>query len=341
MKSKIEEKLKEEKIKTPTLYEKIKNTFNMEVEELICTLSDKNKFKEKFLISHYKMYNLLKTINNEINELRQKELSEIEIKESVEKLTQKKIELAESRIEIYFCNAMGKGHNFIKFCADTVMSFGLIHTGLLIDDICIQWGRGVLGDSLVHPSKTVMYDDYIFAIELENKQIWDLIKETFDNINEYINGKKNYEEMGTLKAFKIADSQLDAIAETCVYYNINKKYSLVFENCQHFVNNILKKLNLKIIKNGEVGKVLKITQDEGDIIDFIYKDNKFNTRNELDNYVSKCNFNQLPNDHKRLLFCYRNVFEYYSKYKNDDKYKTTEQAKELWRSLSYNEKFNK
>jgi hypothetical protein len=145
--------------------------------------------------------------------------------------------------------------------------------------------------------------------------------------------------MGTIKAFKIADNQLDSIAESCVYFNINKTYNLVLENCQSFVKNVLNKLKLKIIKDGEVGRILKIAQNEGDIIDFVYKDTVFKTRKELDNYILNCNFKQLPNDHRRLLFCYRNVFEYYSRYKNEDKYKTTEKAKEFWRSLSYSEKF--
>ena len=336
---KIQEKLNKEKIKNSHLYEEIKETFGMEINEFIYALGDKKIFKEKFLISHYKMYNLLQSINTEIDELRKRDLTEIEVQDAVKKLYQKKLELSESRIEIFFCNAMDKGHEFIKFCAETVMTFGLIHTGILIDDVVIQWGRGMLGDSLIHPAKTVKYNDYIYAIELENREIWDLIKETFNNITDYIKGTKKYEEMGTLKAFKIADSQLDSIAESCVYYNINKNYSLVFENCQHFVKNILNKIKLRIIKDGEVGRILKIAQDKGDIIDFVYKDKKFNSRNELDDYILKCNFKQLPNDHRRLLFCYRNVFEYYSRYRKEDKYKTTEKAKDFWKSLSYTEKF--
>lgn len=338
-KSKIVEKLNKEKMKNPILFNQIKVTFGMDIDEFVYALGDKKTFKEQFLISHYKMYNILKSINKEIYELRQKELTEKEIQDAINNLSQKKLELSESRIEIYFCNAMEKGHDFLKFCADTIMTFGLVHTGLLIDDVVIQWGRGMLGDSLIHPAKNAKYNDYIYAIELENKKIWDLIKETYNNIEDYITGKRNYEEMGTIKAFIIADNQLDSIAESCVYFNINKTYSLYFDNCQHFIKNVLQKLNLKIIKDGEVGRILKIAQDKGDIIDFVYKDIVFRTRNELDNYILKCNFKKLPNDHRRLLFCYRNVFEYYSRFRKEDKYKTTEKAKEFWRSLSYSEKF--
>lgn len=336
-KSKIREKLNKEKIKD--LNQKIKDTFNMDVEDFILALADKNTFKEKFLIPHYKMYNLLQKLNTEIKELSKKELSENEIQSAINNLSQIKLELAESRIELYFCNAMEQGHNFIKFCADTAMTYGLTHTGLLIDDVVIQWGRGILGDSICHPAKTAKYNDYIYAIELENKEIWNFIKETFDNIYDYINGKKNLEEMGTIKAFQIADSQLDIIAETVVYYNVEKTYNIVFENCQHFVKKIIKKMNLKIDTYGEVGKILKIAEDKGDIIDFVYDNKIFKTRKELDDFIIKCNFKELPNDHRRLLFCYKNVFDYYSRYRKDEKYKTTEDAKIFWRKLSYNEKF--
>ena len=100
-------------------------------------------------------------------------------------------------------------------------------------------------------------------------------------------------------------------------------------------------MNLKLDTNGEVGRILKIAEDKGNIIDFVYYDKKFNTRKELDDFIIKCNFKELPNDHRRLLFCYKNVFEYYSRYRKDEKYKTTEEAKNFWRKLSCNEKFEK
>ena len=81
-------------------------------------------------------------------------------------------------------------------------------------------------------------------------------------------------------------------------------------------------------------------EDKGDIIDFIFNGTKFNNRKELDEFVLQIDFNILPIDQKRVLFCYRNVFEYYSRNKPDDeKYKTSEYAKEYWNELSLSEKF--
>lgn len=163
-------------------------------------------------------------------------------------------------------------------------------------------GEGEIPESIVNPSKTVIYNDYIYAIELENKQIWNLIKETFNNLPDYITGRIKFEEMGTIKAFEIADSQLDIIDEICTEYNVEKTYNIDFENCQHFVKKIMKKLNLNAFNEGEVRRVLKIAKDKGDIIDFVYKNKIFNNRKELDDYIINCNFNSLPYDIEDYYF---------------------------------------
>lgn len=220
------------------------------------------------------------------------------------------------------------------------MPYGLTHTGILVDDLCIQWGRGILGKSLVNPSKDVIYNDFIFTMEIENKEIWNLIKETYKNISDYITGKKIYENMGTLKAFKITYEQLEYIASICIDYNKNKKYNIVFENCQKFVTRILDKLKLKVNKGGEVGKVFKTVENKCHIIDFIFKGRRFTTRRSLDEFILQIDFEKLPSDKRKLLFYFRNTFEYYLRNKpNEEKYKTSDLAKEYWNELSNMEKF--
>jgi hypothetical protein len=337
---KIREKIKEEMKETPDLAQKIKEFHNMELEDFMFVLGDRDAFKQKFLIPHYKMYNLLKEINQKVQELRKNKLSEENLKKELDYFNEKQLELAESKLEIFFCNAVSGDPKLLKFIANMAMPFGLTHAGILVDDLCINWGRGLLGKSLIHPWINCKYNDYIYAIELDNKEIWELIKKTFDNITDYITGKKIYEEMGTLKAFRIVNSQLDAIAETCVDYNINRKYHLATENCQGFVTTILNKIKLKPNKKGEVGRVLKIVEDKGDIIDFTYDGKKFNNRKELDEYVLQIDFDKLPYDHRMVLFCYRNVFEYYLRNNPDDKkYISSDYAKEYWKELSFNKKF--
>ena len=336
----IRDKLQEEVNANGNLYKEIKYTHGLDIEDFIQVLGNKESFKQKYLVPHYKMYNILKEFNNKISELRNQKLSEKELKDNLEYFEQKKLELAESKIEIYFCNAVSGDKKALKFLANIAMPFGLLHTGFLIDDIVVQWGRGLLGESLVEIRNNVKYKDYIFAIELKNEQIWSLIKETYNNLEDYIIGKKSYENMGTIKAYEIANTQLDQIAETCIEFNKNKKYHLVFENCQHFVSNILDKIKLKVYREGEVENVLKKANEVGDPFDFNFGGKVFKTRKDLDNFAMEINFEQLPYDNRMVLFYYRNVFDYYGRvYPNDEKYKTEDYAKEYWNELLKKEKF--
>ena len=115
------------------------------------------------------MYNLLEILNQEIFNLRKKQLSEEELQLAINELEDIKTELANSRIEIYFCNVLN--NQALKPLANAVMPYGLIHVGIKIDDLCIQWGRSIIGKSLVIPWGDVIHNDYIFAIELENREI--------------------------------------------------------------------------------------------------------------------------------------------------------------------------
>ena len=251
-----------------------------------------------------------------------------------------KTELANSRIEIYFCNVLD--NEALKKLANVVMPYGLIHVGIKIDDLCIQWGRSIIGKSLVIPWGDVIYNDYIFAIELENQEIWNLIKETFKNLKDYITNKKDYNQMGTVKAFQIADNQLKSIAEVSIKYNVKKDYNIVLKNCQHFANKIIKKLGFKVDQGGEVGEVLKMAMDKLNKFDFSFKGKDFKKREDLDKYIKINDFRQFSREERRVLFSYRNVFEYYRRNKpNDEKYKTEDFAQEYWNELLKKEKFGK
>ena len=236
------------------------------------------------------------------------------------------------------CNVLN--NEALKPLANAVMPYGLLHVGIRIDDLCIQWGRSILGKSLVIPWGNVIYNDYIFAIELENQPIWNLIKETFANLKDYITNKKDYNDMGTIKAFKIADSQLKSIANVAIKYNVDKDYNLVLKNCQHFANKVIKKLNLTVIQDGEIGKVLKKVKDTLNPFDFDFKGHVFKCREDLDNYVLINDFSKFTKDERRVLFCFRNVFEFYANCKPDEKkYKSSEYAQAYWNELAEIEKF--
>ena len=217
-------------------------------------------------------------------------------------------QMANSKMELFFCNA-SNNRKLIPF-ANMFMTYGLIHVGIMIDEIMVNWGRSVLGNSFVIPWHDVFYDDYIFAIELINEDVVNLIKETFDNLKDYLTNKRDIKYIGTKKALVIIDRQLNAIAEESVRYIIDKNYSLVFQNCQNFINNITKKMGINVDTSGEVGKMLNIVKDKLNKFDFNFKETIFKKREDLDNYISNNNFMKFSKDERRLLLCFRNVYDY-------------------------------
>ena len=337
--STFNQKCLDDKVNFDNEYPKIiKKCKEMKKEEYILAFQDVNTFKEQFLVPHYRLRKLLEIFNKEVESIRKQKLNGMLLKQKMKELKKLRRQMANSKIEIFFCNA--SDNEKLKPFANVLMTYGLIHTGIMIDDISIQWGRSVLGNSLIIPSNDVLYDDYIFAIEIENKEIWNLIKETYYNLPDYLTGFLDFENIGTKKAFEIADRQLTIIAEESVKYNTEKTYHLVFKNCQHFVNNLLNKLNLTVDASGEVGKVLKIAKDKLNKFDFSFKGKEFKKREDLDKYISINNFSQFSKNERRILFCYRNVFDYWARvFPNDDKYKSQEIALELWQDLAEREKF--
>lgn len=76
-------------------------------------------------------------------------------------------------------------------------------------------------------------------------------------------------------------------------------------------------------------------------VDFYFKGRTFNARKELDDYVKSINFSGLCKDDKKLLMCYKNTFDiYYRNDKNNERYKTTEEARKMWSELISKERFN-
>ena len=319
-------------------FQKINQFSRLNKNDYIFAMQDVNTFKEKFLIPNYKMHNLLSLLNQKIFYLKQRNLSFWEIQSSIKELEKIKTELANSRIELYFCNVCDN-RNLIIF-ANAAMPYGLLHVGILLDEVCIQWGRSVIGKSVVNPSADTIFCDYIFAIELENQQIWNLIKETFNHLEDYITNKRDYNQMGTNIAFDISDKQLNIIATESVKYNVEKDYNLVLENCQHFANNLIKKLGFIVNKSGEIGKVLEKAKDKLNPFTFEFKGIAFETRKDLDDFILIKEFNDFSLEEKKLLLCYRNVFDYYERFRpNEKKYQSSEIAKAYWNEFAEKVKF--
>ena len=139
--------------------------------------------------------------------------------------------------------------------------------------------------------------------------------------------------MGIVKAFNIV--------ENAVKYNVEKDYNLIFKNCQHFVQSTIQQFKLNINLNREVGKMLEMAKDKLNKFTFSFKGNKFYTRKYLDIFVLIHDFEKFSKEERRLLFCFRNVFDYYARFEpNEEKYKTCEIAEAYWNDLAEKEKFS-
>lgn len=74
------EKCEKENVNFDQKFPQIKAYNGLDKDEYIFTLQDEAAFREKFLVPHYKMRNLLEILNETIKTLRQKQLTEKELK---------------------------------------------------------------------------------------------------------------------------------------------------------------------------------------------------------------------------------------------------------------------
>jgi hypothetical protein len=100
-------------------------------------------------------------------------------------------------------------------------------------------------------------------------------------------------------------------------------------------------LGLKVDTSGEVGKVLKKTKEKLNPFDFTFRGKEIKNRKDLDEYVLISDFSQFSKEERRVLFCYRNVYDFYARFKpNEDKYKSSQEALTFWNELAEKEKFD-
>lgn len=216
-----------------------------------------------------------------------------------------------------------------------------MHSALSLDGTIIEWGRGPCGDSLVCPTMDI--NRFLFAFEVrarEDKGFFEslasMIKGAITAVLDFFSGGA----FGRWSVGRANDKKLDKIAKICTMYNKMKFYSPFNNNCQHFVNQILKAIESDFVSEGEFRHIIKTLEHDGKV-DFYFRGKSFNSRKDLDDYVKSISFNSLCKDDKKLLMCYKNTFDIYHRNdKDNERYKTTEEAKKMWNDLISKEKFN-
>ena len=122
-------------------------------------------------------------------------------------------------------------------------------------------------------------------------------------------------------------------------FNRSRYYNPVTLNCQHFVEGILKQIESDFNSDGNLFYIIDKLKREGKV-DFYFNGHEFRTRKELDDFAKTINFSGLCQNDKKLLICYKNTFDVYlMNDKNNEKYKTTDEAQNYWNQLIRKENF--
>ena len=212
-----------------------------------------------------------------------------------------------------------------------------MHAALKLNDIIIEWGCGLCGDSLILPFPDL--DSIILSINLEDK----IMKEQTSFMSRLWEFIKNFEFIKALKFIfsrdfmlkTLADDELDLISEVCVYYNKNYDYNPYNRNCQIFVDDLLQKINITTDFDGELGKIIEKLKGGQKEVKMEFEGKEFHTRKELDDFVKGKDFSKLPKNDRKLLFSYEGMFNGFHRADKENKdYQSTEEMKQYWNKLT-------
>ncbi|CAG8746967.1 15334_t:CDS:1, partial [Racocetra fulgida] len=221
-------------------------------------------------------------------------------------------------------------------------NYGGFHVGLEIDGIVVEWGYGLAGPSIVYPkpdlrkmlaymrlnyekiekldsgfklSKVLLPIGVVAGVGLEVigvmgaaigakiaiAAVIGVIIHLLIMITLYCSYKPIY-YLG-----EITKNRLHLIAEKCVQYNQTHHYSLLL-SCQHFVDDILRSIDIKFKPEGEFLEFMNRIRYHGDG-SFQFKGFKFESRKDFDSYVD-AHWDSIKNEwDKKLLICHSDVME--------------------------------
>lgn len=244
----IKDKLKKEMEKNPKLKTQIEQKYDISFEEFSVALGDPELFKKVFLLPKYRPEKIMREINEELQQIKEFEdmgcpLTENEIRETINRINDRKSKLSEYKFELILteCQASDINNILFKTFVNSHFEFGALHSALSLDGTIIEWGRGPCGDSLVCPTMDI--NRFLFAFEVrarEDKGFFDklgkMIKGAITMVLDFFSGGA----FGRWSVGRANDKKLDKIAKLCTMYNKIKFYNPLVNNCQHFVNLILK-----------------------------------------------------------------------------------------------------
>ena len=341
-------KLRKELDKDSNLERQIKEKYGLSIDEFAVVLGDEELFKKTFLLPNYQPHKILEEVEKELEQVKMFNdvgcpMTETELKEAINRINDRKSKLSEHKFELILteCEASKINNILFKSFVNSYYEFGVLHSALSLDGTIIEWGRGPCGDSLVCPTMDI--SQFLFAFEVKAREdesfftmIGNKIKDAITSILDFFSGGA----FGRWSVGRANEKKLDQIAKICVMFNRCRYYNPVNLNCQHFVKAILKAIDSDFSSDGEFRNIINMLEREGKV-NFIFRGRNFSTRKELDDYVKSINFSSLCQNDKKLLLSYKNTFDkYLITDKNNEKYKTTDEARKFWNELIRKENFN-
>lgn len=176
-------------------------------------------------------------------------------------------------------------------------AFGPLHAGLVVGNISIDWNDKSLVIPLPAPDIPGQFQAHV-----DDEGAWDQRRGELVNFMSIANRKN----MGTPHKLEIIyksraekEKLLEDLVDVIVNYNKSKKYSVFSCNCQDFVRDALRALQLRDVPTfeGNLGSYLQALK-EGQVT----ADLQFDTHPELDSYV-KANVQTLTKREKEYLLC--------------------------------------
>jgi len=235
---------------------------------------------------------------------------------------------------------------FVKFRGKKKFPFAQMHSALSVSGRIIEWGNNLLiNDELIIP--TTNYNQiFNICFDIEESFFTKIKNFLKDMIANFINFFTSiFQTEWRLET--VYEKEIKKIVEKCVEYNTHYFYDRTKRNCQKFVSDVLRELEINLEFEGEMKKEYQYIFNNLKL-DFKYKDKTFNTRKELDEFVKNCNFKSLCKDDKKLLFMYKSSFEISKKCGEEDgldrtileKYETTEESEKMWKDFQVSELLN-
>ena len=338
----------DEKKNNPNILEDIKKIYNLELNDFVFALGNEKVFKETFLLPKYRPFKIIKEINRELYDLQnnfqnlEENLIIEELNNTIKKINERKKNLCQTKLELILteCDASDT-HFLFRKVINKIYEFGVLHSAISLDGTIIEWGRGPCGQNLVCPNLDIKR--FLFAFEIKGKEDNNFFKKIIVNIGEAITFILNiitFGHYGKWYLGMVNDIKLDKIAKICVSFNKEEYYNARKNNCQHFVKRILNEIESDFTFDGEFGKIIEKLENEGKI-DFIFRDETFNSRKQLDKYVQSIDFSSLSKNDKKLLISYKNTFDIYLKNdKYNRRFQTINEDEEFWEYIITKEKEN-